>query len=117
MEIIVVVAWIFFAVTAGSLAGNRGRSALLWALFGMFIGPFAWIVAALPPVESETTKTAGRQSVRRCPYCDEEIRLAAAVCKHCGKDVGAAPAKVDVPKWKASVIDPVDAWERSKSGG
>lgn len=35
---------------------------------------------------------------RACPFCAEEIKPAAIVCKHCGRDLagGASPGRVSV---------------------
>lgn len=37
-------------------------------------------IAANPSERAETL-------LRRCPHCDELVRLRASVCKHCGRDI------------------------------
>ena len=37
-------------------------------------------------------------SLRRCPYCDEEIRFSARKCKHCGEFLDDEPRKSSSPR-------------------
>ena len=45
--------------------------------------------AAKPPTSNQTlTKAvATATDIRQCPFCAEDIKKAAIVCKHCGRDV------------------------------
>jgi hypothetical protein len=67
---------VVFAVTAALLAHSKGRSSVGWFLCGLVIGPFAFIVAALPPVVRR-----GRFS--KCPTCGEVVRADANMCRYC----------------------------------
>ena len=35
--------------------------------------------------------------MRKCRFCDKEIRDTSRVCEHCGKDLFATPASADAP--------------------
>ena len=65
-----------FGIVASTIAGSKGRNTLGWLAAGMFLGPFALVVAALPPVER-----SGMYFL--CPACREVIREGAATCRHC----------------------------------
>ena len=56
--------------------------------------------------ESPTGRAA--PTTRHCPFCDEEIRAAAKVCKHCGRDV---PADAVSPKVPVAATVPAAAAE------
>jgi hypothetical protein len=71
---------ILFGVVSGLLARSKGRSVLGWFLVGLIIGPFALIVAVMPPTAQE-----GR--FIECPACCEVIQSEARVCRHCGSQV------------------------------
>jgi hypothetical protein len=73
-----------FGVVASILAFERGRNSLGWFLAGVFIGPFALVVALLPRAARE-----GRFA--RCSACLEVIRVDAAVCRFCGAANEATP--------------------------
>jgi hypothetical protein len=65
-----------FGIVASSIAYGKGRNSLGWFVSGMFLGPFALVVALLPPVQRD-----GMYS--RCPACREVIREDAAMCRYC----------------------------------
>ena len=47
--------------------------------------------SSTPTVGLPLSATDGAQLYRRCPYCAEEIRVEASICKHCGRDVSILP--------------------------
>jgi hypothetical protein len=65
-----------FGVVSSVIASGKGRNSLGWFLAGMFLGPFALVVAFLPAVEREGM-------FARCPSCREVIREDAATCRYC----------------------------------
>jgi len=67
---------LIFGVLASVIAHGKGRNSLGWFIAGMFIGPFALVVALLPPVVREGMFAS-------CPACREVIRADAAACRYC----------------------------------
>ena len=65
-----------FGIVASVIANGKGRNSLGWYLTGMFLGPFALIVAFLPPVERYGKFV-------KCPCCKEVIRQDADICRFC----------------------------------
>jgi hypothetical protein len=65
-----------FGIVASVIANSKGRNSIGWYLAGMFLGPFALIVAFLPPVVRNGMFT-------RCPSCKEVIRQDADTCRFC----------------------------------
>jgi len=68
---------IIFGVVSGTVACDKGRSAIGWFLAGLMIGPFALAVIALP-----TKPKSGRYA--ECPACFEIVKDEASVCRFCG---------------------------------
>ena len=73
----------------GVSASKKGRS--YWAFFflSLVLPVITWLViAAMSPIEPKIKETESKNvDSRQCPFCAEDIKLAAIVCKHCGKDV------------------------------
>jgi len=89
---------VFGTVTAIA-ARSRGRNSLLWLLLGMVIGPFALVVALLPPVARERITMA-------CPHCAEVLPWAARVCRYCHGAVEAPELSPRVPRDDLAEVDP-----------
>jgi hypothetical protein len=75
MDAVLVVALVF-GVVSSIIACSKGRNSLGWFITGLIIGPFALVVAALPPVVREG-------QFKRCPGCAEIIQAEAIRCCHC----------------------------------
>lgn len=74
--------WIVFGALVGGYAAQRkGFSSVAGVVGGALLGPLALLMFAVSGVASASVK---------CPFCDEAVKPAAKVCKHCRKDLPAA---------------------------
>lgn len=72
-----VIGAVVFAIASSFIAYGKGRNSLGWFLAGLLIGPFALVIALLPPRVRE-----GR--FVQCAKCAEVIPADAQVCRFCG---------------------------------
>jgi hypothetical protein len=85
--LVFIVQAVIFAVFGSFIANEKHRNSIVW-FFLCFFFSFLAILAliAVPKVEHETLvdKTSA-QAV--CPFCKEEIKPDAIICKHCRSDL------------------------------
>lgn len=86
----IVLFWIVASVVVGVIAAHRGRSALAWTFYALFLTPLLMFVALLciPNKAHEPTP----DTHVKCPDCAELVRREANVCKHCGVRLIPQPA-------------------------
>jgi len=84
---------LIFAILLGlvpaAIAQSKGRSFLLWWIYGAAI----WIVALphslIMKADQDSLEARGLQSgQKKCPHCAELVREEAVVCRHCGRNLG-----------------------------
>lgn len=77
-------AWLLFGFIAGIIGSRKGAGCASF-LWGFLLGPFGILIAIFRKGDTVT-----------CPYCKENIRKDALVCKHCGQSLIASkePSRV-----------------------
>ncbi len=79
---IILLAWVATPAYIGSRMGRvRAVGARTGSLIGLLLGGFGLLVLLFFPITGDREKEL--QQSRRCPHCDERIRAAARICKHC----------------------------------
>jgi len=108
--------YIGVSVVWGIAARRKGRSFLAFFILSIFVTPIiGMIVVILMPATEEAKMSvsagsgAGSVGPVPCPYCKEQIRPDAVVCKHCGRDVEPAVDRLlaeyreaETQKWSIS---------------
>lgn len=84
MELLAV-GWLICGFAAAVVGWSKGRNGCLWFVGGVLLGPIGLLmVGFMPKVEP---KAPPAPPMRICPFCAEEVQLAAIVCKHCRRDL------------------------------
>lgn len=78
---VLIVADILLAFIPAFIAKSKGRSFLIWYVYGLLL----WIVALAHAVVANPTKEAVLKSgkYKRCLHCDELIKNGANTCSYC----------------------------------
>lgn len=76
------------ALIPAAIARSKGRSFILWYIYGIAL----WIVALIHSIllkedsYQSTRQSITGQSLKKCPSCGEFVRQEASVCRYCGKE-------------------------------
>lgn len=86
---LLIFAYLSFAVVAGIIAGSRGRSGFGYFALSLVVSPLIGIIlaVALPNLRPSIERAAELADTRDCPHCAERIKKAASICRFCGRDV------------------------------
>lgn len=88
--------WLICAFGAAFVASSKNRGGKMWFLLGLLLGPIALIIVGFSAPLPSTPETAELRGDRLCPFCAEEIKPQAIVCKHCGREVPPQPVDPDL---------------------
>jgi hypothetical protein len=87
----VIFLWWLCGMVAALMAWHHGRRHLGWCLLHLLGGPWALVMVLLPSREGRAQAGARTQvvagEVRTCPSCATRIRVDAATCGSCHRDV------------------------------
>lgn len=82
--------WAILCVLCGVYASNLNRSGIGYFVLSFLISPLITAIVLLiagkskPPIKSDVTVVS---EFTECPFCAEQIKKKASICKHCGADV------------------------------
>jgi hypothetical protein len=92
-----VVFWIGANALIGYAIDKSKNDILGCVLLSVLLGPIGWLIAL-----------ATKGELRKSPFCAEQIKPEAKVCRYCGREVtptvALKPAVPSVPKTKFSVL-------------
>ena len=83
MSFIIIAA--FLGIITGLIAQSKGRSFAAWWLYGTLLFIIAIVHVLVIPSKNNESKSL--DSMRKCDYCAEPIRIEAVKCKHCSSEL------------------------------
>src|SRR3972149_4629275 len=97
----VISVWVICAIVAAIVAGKKNRNGAGWFFAALLLTPLMLLIILALPAEPGTEVQLAVRGLRKCPFCAEEVKAEAVVCKHCGKDLPkmqAEPEAENLPK-------------------
>jgi hypothetical protein len=81
------------ALVGWFIGKNKGRASD-GAMLGFLLGPLGWLIVAVGKSEG----------MRKCPFCAEEVKSEATVCRFCSRELPPVPSKAPVPPVKSRPV-------------
>jgi hypothetical protein len=91
-EISSIVFWIGVNAIIGYLIGKSKNDISGCVFLSVLLGPIGWLISL-----------AMKGNVRKCPFCAEQIKSEANVCRYCGREVTPTPS-VPMKRSRTGVI-------------
>lgn len=108
---IIFISWIIFCILVAIYADSKGRSWVGYFFISLLLSPFIGFIIIL--IQGSYDKEAEQQKIeklekesekqqRECPFCAENIRRRAKICRYCQNQV--TPKYVDHEQANAQVV-------------
>ena len=86
----IALAWVVFSYLCGKYGEKKGLSFTKFFWISLLISPvigFIWCAISQENMDVVEYKKIVTKQNKRCPHCDELVRILANKCKHCGGDL------------------------------
>jgi Zinc finger found in FPG and IleRS len=88
MDVLFLLIFIFGVPFVGFLAHRKNRSVAGWVLLCFVISPILCaIILECLPAKQPAPAPGSTLTVRKCPFCAEEIKADAKICRFCQRDL------------------------------
>ncbi|MCB4757428.1 MAG: zinc ribbon domain-containing protein [Elusimicrobia bacterium] len=80
--------WFLLSLMVSVIANAKGRSALIFLTLSMLLSPLVGLFALFflsPKGGTRQDKNMKFGAFKKCPSCDEPVKLEDTVCRFCGK--------------------------------